>query len=143
VARQPAIPDETIEQCEAFALRSVAGALLPDDEPLAGVSGIAAYVRDECRELSTSRVYAAVNTMTAQPWVLHVDSIPVTFASSAECWMSHGRHELAAQVRASHDWQSIGRRGGRPRTRSADTPRSDDGTRRTLVSGGTLTYPHE
>jgi hypothetical protein len=109
---------ETLQRAVRQQLRLLNGTLLPNDRPLIGKPEFLAQAElgeNRYRLRSTSQKYSAVNTMTAQPFVEWVNSVPWTMASSADHWLKDARHELAARNRADKPWHEYGKLGGRPK----------------------------
>jgi hypothetical protein len=96
-------------------LDTVAGTLLPGDEPLIGRDALVARWRNK---LSKSQVHAAVNTATVQPFMVRVGSaqVPATMASSLDYWMRVGRHQLTSTLCSEAGKRPPGE-GKRPRGR--------------------------
>lgn len=117
------------------------GKIIPGDRVIVGADELVAALARVRPDLAKSRRYELAQTIREREFVYGSKigdwQVRATMASSHDHCAASIVPEEAAARRAAHDWQAIGKRGGRPRTRS------DDGTRRTLVSGGTLTYPHE
>jgi hypothetical protein len=75
------------------------------------------------RGLSQSQAYAAVNTLTAQPFMLQVGSpqFAATLVNTSGHWHTVGRFELERKIRAALPLAAFGRMGGRPKKASQNT----------------------
>ncbi len=111
--RWPCSTTDERKQLKAKALKQLNGTLIPGDRVLAGKLEFVVEA-EKATALSERAIYAAVNTMSAQPWMMHIDGQPVTLASSAAHWLASQRHEEAQEHRSLIDWATYGKRGGRP-----------------------------
>ena len=90
----------------------IAGTIVPRDQVLVGRAEFRCQVEESAPELgSASQVRAAVNTLTAQPWILTLPSGErATLVQSADHWVRDMRHATAHALMVEG-----GKRGGRPR----------------------------
>jgi hypothetical protein len=84
MARPKKISDEQRTAIVAEALPLLGGVMI---EPLVGRGEIRKAVRIH---LEGSQIFAAVNTLSAQPFVLRVQGEPVTLPSSAQSYFDRG-----------------------------------------------------
>ncbi len=115
MARWPKLDARQTGEAQRFALRTIAGTLVPGDFPLVGRSALVGAVEDH--GMAVSQAYAAVNTMCAQPWMQNAfyNGVPVPMVSSVNNYLNELRPAAIAATRAAHDWSDYGKQGGRPR----------------------------